>query len=197
MIQAPDGSKMSKSRNNTISPQEMIKKYGADSLRLWYYTDSLPGANAPLREEKIKGNRNFVNKIWNASRFLIMNIQPEELENISKAEVTNSKWIEETTAFEKRILEYIEDYKFHLGAEEIREFFWHTFCDKWIEEVKEKIKDKEINSQERIENLALLIFILKRILINIHPFAPFVTEAVWQELVKLNLAKSLLMVQQR
>jgi valyl-tRNA synthetase len=197
MIQAPDGSKMSKSRNNTISPQEMVGKYGADSLRLWYYTDSLPGANAPLREEKIKGNRNFVNKIWNASRFVIMNIHEEELENISKEEVVDSKWIEETRIFEERISEYIENYKFHLGAEEIREFFWHTFCDKWIEEVKDRIKNKEINSQERIENLTLLIFILKKILVNIHSFAPFVTEAVWQELVKLNLADSMLIIQQR
>ncbi len=197
MIQASDGSKMSKSKENTVSPKEIIEKYGADSLRLWYYTDSLPGANAPLREEKIKGNRNFVNKIWNASRFILMNIDADELDMISKENVcTSHKWFKETQDFEKRVREYIDGYKFHLGAEEIREFFWHTFCDKWIEEVKKNIQDKGVNSRERIEELSRFIFLLKRVLITIHPFAPFVTEAVWQELVKLNLADDLLIIQQ-
>ena len=65
---------MSKSKGNGVEPSEIISKYGADSLRLWYFSDALPGSNAPIREEKIKGNRNFVNKIWNASRFVMMNI---------------------------------------------------------------------------------------------------------------------------
>ncbi len=198
MIRASDGSKMSKSRNNAVSPIEMIEKYGADSLRLWYYTDSLPGANAPLREEKIKGNRNFVNKIWNASRFILMNIEEEELENVRKESIDeNNEWIVKTKEFEERIDSYIKEYKFHLGAEEIREFFWHTFCDVWIEEVKDEIKGEEINSSNRIKKLNLIIYLLKRMLINIHPFAPFITESVWQELVKFDLAVGLLMAQQK
>jgi valyl-tRNA synthetase len=191
MILAPDGTKMSKSRDNSVSPEAIIEKYGADALRLWYYTDSLAGANAPLREEKIKGNRFFVNKIWNASRFVLVNITKEDIEKI-KVFLNEKKfegdWVEKTKAFEKEIEKYISEYKFHLGAEKIREFFWHTFCDQWIEEVKKK---------SDVESLALLIYLLKRILIIMHPFMPFVTESVWQELVNLSLAENLLMIQQR
>ena len=191
MILAPDGSKMSKSRDNSVSPEAIIEKYGADALRLWYYTDSLAGANAPLREEKIKGNRFFVNKIWNASRFVLMNIEDEKIDGFKKHLEKNNfkgKWIEKTKEFEKEIEGYVLDYKFHLAAEKIREFFWHTFCDEWIEEVKKDPKEEE---------LALLVFILKRTLKTMHPFIPFVTESVWQELVKLSLAEELLMIQQK
>jgi valyl-tRNA synthetase len=200
MILATDSSKMSKSRDNSISPEVIINKYGADALRLWYYTDSLAGANAPLREEKIKGNRFFVNKVWNASRFILMNIDDTELENIKKflnKGVFKDEMLNQTEEFEKKVSKYITDYKFHLGAEEIREFFWHTFCDKWIEDVKALIKEEKMNSEIRIEKLALLIFLLKKILVVMHPFMPFVTEAIWQELTRVSFAEDLLMVQQR
>jgi len=120
-------------------------------------------------------------------------VKPEE-EDIERIKVfLNEKkfegdWVEKTKIFEKEIEKYISGYKFHLGAEKIREFFWHTFCDQWIEEVKKK---------SDVENLALLIYLLKRILITMHPFMPFVTESVWQELVNLSLAGNLLMIQQR
>lgn len=120
-----------------------------------------------------------------------MNVQDEKVEKISKIlkkENFEHEWLKETESFEKEIEEYILEYKFHLGAEKIREFFWHTFCDKWIEDVKKDFSD---------EKLALLIFLLKKILITIHPFVPFISEAVWQELVKLSFADNLLMIQQR
>lgn len=197
MILAQDGSKMSKSKGNGVEPNEVFEKYGADALRLWYYSDALPGSNAPLREEKIKGNRNFVNKIWNASRFIIMNIDEKEIEEISKYEVdTNLKRVKATREHIKKVGEYIDKYQFNLGAEAIREFFWHTLCDIWIEEVKEEIQDKEIGSDIRIEKLGELLYVLKESLKVMHPFIPFVTEAVWQELVKRGLAKGMLMEQQ-
>lgn len=196
MILASDGSKMSKSKGNGIEPKEVFEKYGADALRLWYYSDALPGSNAPLREEKIKGNRNFVNKIWNASRFILMNIDDSELEIIASADISASKRIEENTEHIKKVMNYLEKYQFNLGAESIREFFWHTFCDRWIEEIKTEIKDAKIGSKERIEKLAELLYLLKENLKIMHPFIPFVTEAVWQELVKLELANGLLFVQQ-
>lgn len=196
MILASDGSKMSKSKGNGIEPKEVFEKYGADALRLWYYSDALPGSNAPLREEKIKGNRNFVNKIWNASRFILMNIDDSELEKIASANISTGKRIEENTEHIKKVMNYLEKYQFNLGAESIREFFWHTFCDRWIEEIKAEIKDVEVGSEERIGKLAELLYLLKENLKIMHPFIPFVTEAVWQELVKLRLADGLLFVQQ-
>lgn len=196
MILASDGSKMSKSKGNGVEPNEVFEKYGADALRLWYYTDALPGSNAPLREEKIKGNRNFVNKIWNASRFILMNIDDDEIGEISKHEVIETERILKTREHVSKVGKYIEKYQFNLGAESIREFFWHQVCDIWIEEIKEEIKEKEIGSQERIEKLAELLYILKENLKIMHPFIPFVTESVWQELVKLNLAHGVLMGEQ-
>ena len=188
---------MSKSKGNGVEPNEMISKYGADSLRLWYYIDALPGSNAPLREEKIKGNRNFVNKIWNASRFILMNIDDSELELISKYDVdTDTERIKETKKHIKDILKYLEKYQFNLGAESIREFFWHTFCDIWIEEIKTEIQGKEIGAEERVSKLAELLYILKLNLKIMHPFIPFITESVWQELVTLKLAKGVLMGEQ-
>ena len=197
MILATDGSKMSKSKGNGVEPSDVFDKYGADALRLWYYSDALPGSNAPLREEKIKGNRNFVNKIWNASRFIIMNIDESEIEKISNYTVSDDlDRVKITKDHIKKVSEYIEKYQFNLGAEAIREFFWHTLCDVWIEEIKNEIQGKEIGSDIRIERLSELLYILKEYLKIMHPFIPFITEAVWQELVKLKLAKGTLMEQQ-
>jgi len=196
MILAVDGSKMSKSKGNGVEPQEVFEKYGADALRLWYYSDALPGSNAPLREEKIKGNRNFVNKIWNASRFILMNIDEKEIKDITKYEVKKTDRTGKTNAHVKKIGGYIERYQFNLGAEGIREFFWHQLCDVWIEEIKNEIRDEEVGSERRTELLSELLYILKENLKVMHPFVPFVTEAVWQELVKLGLAEGLLMGQQ-
>lgn len=196
MILASDGSKMSKSKGNGIEPNEVFEKYGADALRLWYYSDALPGSNAPLREEKIKGNRNFVNKIWNASRFILMNIEDEEIEKIKNFEIKDTERITKTKEHIENVKKYLERYQLNLGAEVIREFFWHELCDKWIEEIKAEIKDQPIDSDIRIEKLSELLWLLKMNLKIMHPFVPFVTEAVWQELVKLGLAEDMLMIQQ-
>ncbi|MBP5204416.1 valine--tRNA ligase [bacterium] len=196
MIMSSDGSKMSKSKGNGITPTAIFDKYGADALRLWYYSDALPGSNAPLREEKIKGNRNFINKIWNASRFILMNIDNAELENIGEYRVTETERTKQNREHIEAVKNYLEKYQFNLGAEKIREFFWHTVCDKWIEEIKEEIKDEPNCSTVRLEKLGELLYILKENLKIMHPFIPFVTEAVWQELVELKLAKGILMEQQ-
>ena len=197
LILAADGSKMSKSKGNGVEPSEIISKYGADSLRLWYFSDALPGSNAPIREEKIKGNRNFVNKIWNASRFILMNIEDSEIGEISEFNIdAKSERVMETEKHIKKISKYLEKYQFNLGAEEIREFFWHQLCDIWIEEIKTEIQDKEIGSEERVSKLAELLYILKQNLKIMHPFIPFITESVWQELVELKLADGILMGEQ-
>ncbi len=197
MILAPDGSKMSKSKGNGIEPQEVFEKYGADALRLWYYSDALPGSNAPIREEKIKGNRNFVNKIWNASRFILMNIDDAEVDAVREEVVDmETERIKETEVHIQKVSKYLSKYQFNLGAEEIREFFWHKLCDVWIEEIKSEIQDKEVGSKERVSRLTELLYILKQNLKIMHPFIPFITESVWQELVKLKLTEGILMGEQ-
>lgn len=196
IILAPDGSKMSKSKGNGVEPKEIFDKYGADALRMWYYSDALPGSNSPLREEKIKGNRNFVTKIWNASRFILMNMEESELKAISSTGIPQTERVEKTRDHVKKVKNYLEKNQFNLGVEAIREFFWHQLCDVWIEEVKSEIKEKKEGDEERVEKLAELLHILKENLKIMHPFVPFVTEAVWRELVDLGLADGLLMSQQ-
>jgi valyl-tRNA synthetase len=126
-----------------------------------------------------------------------MNIDDSEIEDIVKYEVdSNLDRVKATKGHIKNVSEYIEKYQFNLGAESIREFFWHTLCDVWIEEIKNETQEKDIGDQIRIEKLSELLFVLKENLKIMHPFVPFVTEAVWQELVKLGLAEGVLMEQQ-
>jgi valyl-tRNA synthetase len=126
-----------------------------------------------------------------------MNIDESEIEKISNYTVSDDlDRVKITKDHIKKVSEYIEKYQFNLGAEAIREFFWHTLCDVWIEEIKNEIQGKEIGSDIRIERLSELLYILKEYLKIMHPFIPFITEAVWQELVKLKLAKGTLMEQQ-
>jgi valyl-tRNA synthetase len=96
----------------------------------------------------------------------------------------------------EKIKNYLEKKQFNLGAEQIREFFWHEYCDKWIEQIKAEIKEEEIGSEKRLALLAELIFLLKENMKIMHPFMPYITEAVWQELANIGLAEGLLMAQQ-
>jgi valyl-tRNA synthetase len=195
MILAPDGEKMSKSRGNGVEPAEVFEKYGADALRLWYYSDALPGKNTPIRDEKLEGNRNLVNKIWNASRYVMFQIQDfsdkqiaaldkqvnNRLQNFASSD---DQWDQKTYQAAKSITKYLDKYQFNLAIAQIREFFWHTFCDNWIEETKDLISQEE---DSEIEYLARLIAILAIQMKLIHPFAPFVTEKIWQILRDLDL----------
>lgn len=206
MILAEDGSKMSKSKGNGVEPEEVFQRYGADALRLWYYSDSLPGANTPIQEEKIKGHRFFVNKIWNASRFILMNLDETELGSIKdRLEHYEGLWhtdeiedemVSATRSHIERMKDYVERFRFHLGAEAMREFFWGELCDKWIEITKKEIEGLALNDQTRVDRLARLIFILKQNLKIMHPFIPFITESVWQELKRIGLADGWIMIEQ-
>lgn len=195
LILAPDGQKMSKSKGNGIFPDEVFAQYGADALRLWYYTDTLPGQDSPIRHEKLKGNRNFVNKVWNASRYVMMQVvelddgeskvvQKSVQKHLKRMRLSRDEWEKETLEVARSVTEYLDKYRFNLAVEKIREFFWHTFCDIWIEETKSEISDKP---EEKAEFLGRLIAILIVQLKLIHPFAPFVTERVWQELREIGL----------
>ena len=119
-----------------------------------------------------------------------------EMSEVAKVVPQETDRIKKTKDHIQKVGKYIEKYQFNLGAETIREFFWHEFCDVWIEEVKKEIQDEEVGSEKRVKALAELLYILKENLKIMHPFMPFVTEAVWQELVKLGLAEGLLMGQQ-
>jgi valyl-tRNA synthetase len=169
--------KMSKSEGNIINPLEMIEKYGTDALRFTLAALAIPGMDISLSEERMAGYRAFVNKIWNASRFVLMNLG-ELRADVKEGQLTLAdRWIRSRLigAIEQ-INAALEEYKFYEAAEILYHFIWHEFCDWYIELVKPNLKQGNQTSQ------AVLVDVLDQILRLLHPFMPFVTEEIWQHL---------------
>lgn len=187
--------KMSKSLGNVLEPVALIDKYGADALRMGLVVGSSPGQDLAVSDTKIKAYRNFSNKIWNASRFVMLRVSDGDLQtgNIGSATISNLDIDQSNlTASDKEILSAhqamlaevttkLDELKFSQAGEIIYDYFWHTFCDKYIELAKTQLEDKK--QQENTKKI--LIKILSESLIVLHPFTPFVTEAVWQNLTDI------------
>ncbi|MFA6610745.1 MAG: class I tRNA ligase family protein, partial [Candidatus Omnitrophota bacterium] len=183
------GTKMSKSLGNVIDPLDMIEKYGTDALRFSIISITSQGQDVYLSEGKFELGRNFANKIWNASRFILMNLKEEDV-NVDlcvfyKASDLSfpDRWILSrffTTL--KCVSKYLDEYKFNEAANSIYEFFWHEFCDWYIEMVKMSIGEKRTQ--------VILFKVLEKSLRMLHPFMPFITEEIWQKLPRLNSAES-------
>jgi len=174
LIRDRHGNKMSKSRPETcIDPLEMIKKYGTDAVRLSLVIGSTPGSDMRLYEEKIAGYRNFINKIWNAARFALMNVSKEDLRKDFEPGMIKTfadKWIlTELQTLIKEVDENMQNYRFSDAGTLIYDFIWRNYCD-WYLEV---CKGQHINPP-------VLIHVLKTALKLLHPFVPFVTEKIWE-----------------
>jgi len=210
MVRDEQNRKMSKSLGNALDPLEILPQYGADALRMALVVGSTPGQDIAVGESKIKGFRNFSNKIWNASRFVALRVSEGDLQTgeigshkISDLEIDKNILTDADKEILKKhketiasVTKKIEKYKFSQAGEELYEYFWHTFCDIYIEQAKGQLiarnNNQETNSkQEPINQLTnqaydntkkILIKILTESLVMLHPFVPFVTEAVWQEL---------------
>ncbi|MBN1915685.1 valine--tRNA ligase [Candidatus Dojkabacteria bacterium] len=204
LIKAENGQKMSKSKGNVVSMDDIVNQYGADTLRLFYLVGNKAGAAYRVDWEKIKGNRNFLNKIWNASKFSLMNL--EDFDPNEKIEITNEedkKFIEEIKNLTKETTNHLEKFRPGLAAADIYDHFWHTFADIYIETAKPRLytKDKEgkpINQEgeslkRRKSAQYTLWSSLKTYLQLLHPFIPFITEAIWQELPKQKGEKETIM----
>ena len=174
LIRDKEGRKMSKSLGNGVDPMDMCEKYGADALRFYLSTDVTLGTDLRFDEDKVKSTWNFINKIWNASRFVLMNI--EDLKEIKLDNLKNEdKWI--LTKFEKVLdstSKHIENYEFNLAGAEIYDFVWNVFCDYYIEMAKYTIEEESTKS--------VLCYVLTGILKILHPFMPFVTEEIYKML---------------
>jgi valyl-tRNA synthetase len=166
------GQKMSKSKGNVINPLDLIDKFGTDALRMSLVVGNTPGTSLPLDENKIKGYRNFSTKIWNASRFVLLQIEnpKSEIRN-PKLKENDKKIIKEFQKIKKDITKDMDSFRFYIASEKIYHYFWHTFCDKMIEDYK-----KNLVSQE------LLLILLQDLLKLLHPFMPFITEEIYQQL---------------
>ncbi len=174
LIRDKQGRKFSKSLGNGIDPFDMIEKYGADALRFYLATDVANGTDMRFDEDKIKANWNFINKIWNASRFFLMNI--EDLKEIKFDNLKNEdKWI--LTKFEKCVDEekkFMDKFQFNNAGASIYNFTWNYFCDYYIEMAKYNLDNQTTKS--------VLLYVLTGILKMLHPFMPFVTEEIYQML---------------
>ena len=186
IVRDDQGRKMSKSLGNGIDPLDIVEEYGADALRLALLTGNAPGNDMRFYESRVKAARNFLNKIWNATRFIIMNDKYENKfdENcINKIEIDKleDKWIISLmNSIVKDVTYNIEKYEFGIALEKIQKFMWEEFCDWYIEFKKDILFNGTQNEKENS------IFILKYILYNslklLHPFCPFITEEIFEKL---------------
>ena len=174
LVRDKEGRKMSKSLGNGIDPMDMIKVYGADSLRYYLVTDCAFGTDLRFDEEKLKATWNFINKMWNASRFVLMNISDLKALDFSNLK-KEDKWI--LTKFETVLdstIKHMDKYEFNLVGSEIYNFIWDDFCSNYIEMAKFSSSD--------ITTKSVLYKVLEGIIKIMHPFMPFVTEEIYQNL---------------
>ncbi|WP_368293209.1 valine--tRNA ligase [Dehalobacter sp. TBBPA1] len=189
LILDPQGRKMSKSLGNGVDPIEVINQYGADTLRFMLITGNTPGNDLRFHFEKLESTRNFLNKIWNASRFVLMNLEDYQSE---AKEQPAGPYVAELTLADKWILSRYEDTvqnvtaaleRFDLGeaGRLLYEFIWNEYCDWYIELTKKRLYMKE-NQSERQTAQRILFEVLEGTMRLIHPFMPFLTEEIWQHL---------------
>ena len=181
LVRDAQGRKMSKSLGNGIDPLEIIQQYGADTLRFALATGNSPGNDMRFSDEKVKASRNFANKIWNASRFLLMNLDesitasrlPETLE-------TEDKWVVSLyNTLVKEVTDNLERFELGIAVQKLYDFIWDVFCDWYIELAKTRLQaggDKARSVQQ------VLVYVLGNTLKLLHPFMPFITEEIWQSL---------------
>ena len=181
------GRKMSKSLGNGIDPIEVIEKYGADTLRFSLITGVTPGNDVRFHWEKVENTRNFANKIWNASRFVLMNLNEYEKVNVEKDELTLvDRWIiSRLNQTVKEVTKLLEIYDSGEAAKKLYEFIWDEFCDWYIELAKPRLF-RPANSREKLVVQNVLHEVLINILRLLHPFMPFITEEIYQYLPGAN-----------
>lgn len=176
------GRKMSKSLGNGVDPIEVIEQYGADTLRFMLVTGNTPGNDIRFRFEKLEGTRNFANKIWNASRFVMMNLEDYDGGGEDIEPALEDRWI--TSRFNKTVesVTYnLENYELGEAARYLYEFIWGEFCDWYIELVKDRLYGND-TEESRKRAQYTLAYVLEGTMRLLHPFMPFITEEIWQHL---------------
>ena len=180
LVMDAKGQKMSKSKGNVINPLDLTEKFGTDAFRMGLVVGNTPGTSLPLDENKIKAYRNFATKIWNASRFVMMNLEGYNSNNKIYLTTKDKKILKDFQVVSKTITKEMDDFKFYVASEKIYHYFWHTFCDKIIEEQKSRLYGE--NKKDKLAGQHLLVTLLLGSLKILHPFMPFVTEEIYQQL---------------
>jgi valyl-tRNA synthetase len=185
MVLDPSGVKMSKVRGNVLDPLEIIDLYGADAVRFALTTGTAPGNNMRMNEGKLEASRNFANKLWNASRYVMSNLEKadslEGWEEVSDLEHREDRWIvSRLNKVAQQVDQHMQEYQFGEAQTVVHDFLWNEYCDWYIEMSKIRIRAEESPSP-----LPVLAHVLERVLRLLHPFLPFVTEEIWQALGKI------------
>jgi len=181
------GRRMSKSLGNGIDPIDMIEAYGADAVRFSLIMLTAEGQDVKLSESKFEMGRNFANKVWNASRFTLMNLgdgQPAKLgaDRLARARRFEDRWIlSRLTAVTRGVTDHLSEFRCNEAARALYEFFWHELCDWYVEAVKSRLRDNP-SEEDRAAAAETLAGALDQSLRLLHPFAPFLTEEIWQSL---------------
>ena len=180
LVRDDKGRKMSKSLGNGIDPLEIADKYGADALRFNLVTGNSPGNDMRFYTERCEAMRNFANKIWNASRFLMMNLTIDKCELPEKLELED-KWIlSKLNRVIPEITDNMDRYELGVAAQKIYDFIWDDYCDWYIELTKTRLQGDDEDSKVRAQQV--LCYVLTNMLKLLHPFMPFITEEIWQAL---------------
>ena len=185
LVRDSQGRKMSKSLGNGIDPLEIIDQYGADALRMTLVTGNAPGNDMRFYNERVEASRNFANKVWNASRFILMNMEGKEIqkpdqENLMPADC----WImSKCNKLIHDVTENMDKFELGIALQKVYDFIWDEFCDWYIEFVKQRMYDAKENPKSAGAALWVLREVLKNALKLLHPFMPFVTEEIYSKLI--------------
>jgi valyl-tRNA synthetase len=187
-VRDSQGRKMSKSLGNGIDPRDIIEEYGADALRISLVLVTPEGQDPCISFNTFEQGRNFANKLWNASRFVMMNLDSDGredhfagIQNSTRLTLMDNWILSRLNEAIKFTRESLDSFKFNAGAKVLYDFIWHDFCDWYVELVKPRLRD-ETNPDDRETARNVVGFVLNRILLLLHPYMPFVTEEIWQRL---------------
>ncbi len=177
------GRKMSKSLGNGIDPLEMIDKYGCDALRMNMVTGNSPGNDMRFYVERCEAMRNFANKLWNASRYVMMNLSEDavnELPELDRLEISDKWVLSKLNTLIAEVTENLEKYELGVAVQKVYDFIWDTYCDWYIELTKARLYGEDAERKQTA--IQVLVYVLDQILRLLHPFMPFITEEIWQSL---------------
>ena len=183
LVRDAQGRKMSKSLGNGIDPLEVIAQYGADALRLTLILGSTPGNDTRFSEEKIKASRNFANKLWNAARFVMMNLPGDFAPGLPRADRLDlsDKWVLSTlNHLAAAVTEHLEKFELGLAAQKVQDFIWEVYCDWYIEIAKVRLNAADPAEADAARRV--LVYVLSQALKLLHPFMPFITEEIYRAL---------------
>ena len=194
LVKDEKGQKMSKSKGNVVDPLVLIEKYSADALRFTLLSMASPGTDVKLSEDRVKGYRNFLNKLWNANNFLITNkCDFKNTKKIPKLTKNINKWIHiELLNTINKVEKNLKNYRFDEAAKNAYQFVWHSYCDWYLELSKTILFSEDEKGKKEVKEVSTYIF--KQILILMHPFIPFITEEIWLKNKFDNLQKNFLML---